>query len=114
MLRQILFSAVKIYLSDAESLPPCNLVPNCPLGANKLILLDIGRDIIIEYIKTDITQPSINIQDVIDIFVREYYGPITEYVVKQTADSTIASLPNTTGLPVTTVAATATTNQAAK
>jgi hypothetical protein len=48
---------------------------------NKLILLDIGRDIIIEYIKTDITQPSINIQDIIDIFVREYYGPITEYVV---------------------------------
>ena len=46
---------------------------------NKLILLDIGRDIIIEYIKTDITQPFL--QDIIDIFVREYYGPITEYVV---------------------------------
>ena len=38
--RVILFNCVKIYLSDALSLPPCSLVPNCPFGRSKLILFE--------------------------------------------------------------------------
>jgi len=30
---------VKMYLAEAASFPPCFLVPNCPIGASKLILL---------------------------------------------------------------------------
>ena len=29
---------MKIYPGAAKSLPPCNRVPNCPSGTNKLIL----------------------------------------------------------------------------
>ena len=35
----ILFNCVKIYLSLAESFPPWSLVPNCPFGRSKFILL---------------------------------------------------------------------------
>lgn len=36
----ILLRAVKTYLAEAWSLPPSLLDPNCPLGNNKLMLLE--------------------------------------------------------------------------
>ena len=54
---------------------------------NKIILSDIGLDSINDYIASEVTDTTISIQEIEEIFTNNYYKPITEYNVDTNTNS---------------------------